>query len=57
MNSRKDFQFHVGVEVMKCMYVCTLVCVCVCVVYVDVCSTVCGFFVGLALHCKSKSFR
>ena len=40
MNSRRDSQFHEGVEVMKCM--------CVCVVCVDMCF-------GLALHCKSKS--
>ena len=39
MNSRRDSQFHEGVEVMKCM--------CVCVVYVDVCGHV--FWPGVAL--------
>ena len=40
MNSRRDSQFHEGVEVVKC--------VCGVWMCVDVC-------VGLALHCKSKS--
>ena len=53
MNSRRDSQFHEGVEVMKCVCVC--VCVwwlCVCVWCMWMCVDVC---VGLALHCKSKS--
>ena len=37
MNSRRDSQFHEGVEVMKC----------VCVVHVDVCGGVC--WPGVAL--------
>ena len=40
MNSRRDSQFHEGVEVMKCVCV-VCVCVCVCVVHVDVCGCVC----------------
>ena len=43
MNSRRDSQFHEGVEVMKCVCVFVRVrgvCVCVCVVDVDVCGYV-----------------